>query len=118
MTFRCTLLAWRIGLANEDRDAVSGWIKGQADRQEGKLIAGDLPRLPDGERSAGAGPGLLDRDALPAIRTFDGSGTLAESLSRPGSGGPHGDLLRLGDYAEIRILEVADFVELIREAPT
>ena len=31
--------------ASQDRDAIGGWIEGQADRQEGKRILGDLPRL-------------------------------------------------------------------------
>ncbi len=26
VTFRCTRLAWRVGLASQDRDAVGGWI--------------------------------------------------------------------------------------------
>jgi hypothetical protein len=31
--------------ASQDRDAIGAWIEGQADRQEGKRILGDLPRL-------------------------------------------------------------------------
>ena len=44
--------------ASQDRDAIGGWIEGQADRQEGKRILGDLPRLPRGEGYLWApGPG-------------------------------------------------------------
>jgi hypothetical protein len=35
--------------ASQDRDAIGAWIEGQADRQEGKRILGDLPRLRRGE---------------------------------------------------------------------
>jgi uncharacterized protein len=35
--------------ASQDRDAIGAWIEGQADRQEGKRILGDLPRLQRGE---------------------------------------------------------------------
>ncbi len=31
--------------ASQDRDAIGAWIEGQADRQEGKRILGELPRL-------------------------------------------------------------------------
>ena len=62
--------------ASQDRDAVGGWIEGQADRQEGKRILGDLPRLPRGEGYLWApGRGILERAAFPAIRTFDSSRT-------------------------------------------
>src|SRR5271167_2501288 len=39
--------------ASQDRDAIGGWIEGQADRQEGKRILGDLPRLQRGEGTYG-----------------------------------------------------------------
>ena len=62
--------------ASQDRDAIGGWIEGQADRQEGKRILGDLPRLPRGEGYLWApGRGILERAAFPAIRTFDSSRT-------------------------------------------
>src|ERR1700736_506659 len=62
--------------ASQDRDAIGGWIEGQADRQEGKRILGDLPRLQRGEGYLWApGHGLLDRIAFPPIRTFDSSRT-------------------------------------------
>jgi hypothetical protein len=62
--------------ASQDRDAIGAWIEGQADRQEGKRILGDLPRLQRGEGYLWApGRGLLDRVRFPAIRTFDSSRT-------------------------------------------
>ena len=35
--------------ASQDRDAIGGWIEGQADRQDSKRILGNLPRLRQGE---------------------------------------------------------------------
>jgi uncharacterized protein len=62
--------------ANQDRDAIGALIEGQAGRQEGKRIHGDLPQLQRGEGYVWApGHGLLDRVAFPAIRTFDSSRT-------------------------------------------
>jgi uncharacterized protein len=61
---------------SQDRDAIGGWIEGQADRQEGKRILGDLPRLQQGEGYLWApGRGILERAAFPTIRTFDSSRT-------------------------------------------
>ena len=62
--------------SSQDRDAIGAWIEGQADRQEGKRILGDLPRLHRGEGYLWApGHGLLERVAFPPIRTFDSSRT-------------------------------------------
>jgi len=62
--------------ASQDRDAIGAWIEGQADRQEGKRILGDLPRLQRGEGYVWApGYALLERVSFPAIRTFDSSRT-------------------------------------------
>jgi len=62
--------------ASQDRDAIGAWIEGQADRQEGKRILGDLPRLQRGEGYVWApGNALLERVAFPPIRTFDSSRT-------------------------------------------
>ena len=62
--------------SSQDRDAVGGWIEGQADRQEGKRILADLPQLPIGEGYVWApGYGILERVAFPGIRTFDSSRT-------------------------------------------
>lgn len=69
-------LAWWIGLARQDRDAVGGWIEGQTARQEGKRLLGDLPRLPGGEGYLWVPDrGILDRVVVTAIRTFDSSRT-------------------------------------------
>jgi len=60
--------------ASQDRDAVGAWIEGQADRQEGKRILAELPRLQRGEGYLWApGHGILERVAFPLIRTFDSS---------------------------------------------
>ena len=72
--------------ASQDRDAIGAWIEGQADRQEGKRILGDLPRLQRGEGYVWApGHGLLDRVSFPPIRTFDSSRTpkRGERLATP-----------------------------------
>jgi uncharacterized protein len=62
--------------SSQDRDAIGAWIEGQADRQEGKRILADLPRLQRGEAYLWApGHGILDRVAFPPIRTFDSSRT-------------------------------------------
>ena len=74
--------------ASQDRDAIGGWIEGQADRQEGKRILGDLPRLQQGEGYLWApGRGILERAAFPTIRTFDSSRTpkRGERLAAPGT---------------------------------
>ena len=60
--------------SSQDRDAVGAWIEGQADRQEGKRILAELPRLQRGEGYLWApGHGILERVAFPLIRTFDSS---------------------------------------------
>jgi hypothetical protein len=72
--------------ASQDRDAIGAWIEGQADRQEGKRILGDLPRLQRGEGYLWApGHSILDRVGFPAIRTFDSSRTpkRGERLATP-----------------------------------
>jgi Helicase HerA, central domain len=72
--------------ASQDRDAIGAWIEGQADRQEGKRILGDLPRLQRGEGYLWApGHGILDRATFPLIRTFDSSRTpkRGERLASP-----------------------------------
>jgi hypothetical protein len=72
--------------ASQDRDAIGAWIEGQADRQEGKRILGELPRLQRGEGYLWApGHGLLERIGFPPIRTFDSSRTpkRGERLATP-----------------------------------
>jgi len=62
--------------ASQDRDAIGAWIEGQADRQDGKRILGELPRLKQGEGYLWApAHGILQRVRFPAIRTFDSSRT-------------------------------------------
>ena len=62
--------------ASQDRDAIGAWIEGQADRQEGKRILGDLPRLQQGEGYLWApSHGILHQVRFPAIQTFDTSRT-------------------------------------------
>jgi hypothetical protein len=72
--------------ASQDRDAIGAWIEGQADRQEGKRILADLPRLQIGEGYLWAPRrGILNRVAFPPIRTFDSSRTpkRGERLATP-----------------------------------
>jgi hypothetical protein len=72
--------------ASQDRDAIGAWIEGQADRQEGRRILGDLPRPWCGEGYLWApGRGILDCIAFPPIRTFDSSRTpkRGERLTAP-----------------------------------
>jgi hypothetical protein len=72
--------------ASQDRDAIGAWIEGQADRQEGKRILAELPRLQRGQGYLWApGHGLLDRIRFPPIRTFDSSRTpkRGERLAAP-----------------------------------
>ena len=62
--------------SSQDRDAVGGWIEGQADRAEGRRILAGLPRLGRGEGYVWApSDGVLARVAFPLIRTFDSSRT-------------------------------------------
>lgn len=62
--------------SSQDRDAIGGWIEGQADRAEGKRILADLPKLSRGEGYIWApSDGVLARVAFPAIRTYDSSRT-------------------------------------------
>ena len=62
--------------SSQDRDAIGGWIEGQADRAEGKRILADLPALPHGDGYVWApADSVLARVAFPIIRTFDSSRT-------------------------------------------
>jgi uncharacterized protein len=56
--------------SSQDREAIGAWIEGQADRQEGRRILAELPRLRQGEGYLWApGHGLLERVQFPAIST-------------------------------------------------
>ena len=62
--------------SSQDREAIGAWIEGQADRQEGRRILAELPRLRQGEGYLWApGHELLERVQFPAIRTLDSSRT-------------------------------------------
>jgi hypothetical protein len=69
------MVAMKLTLAH-DRDAIGRWIEGQADREQGKRILGDLPTLPLGTGYVWApGDGILERMAFPRIRSFDSFAT-------------------------------------------
>jgi hypothetical protein len=62
--------------ASQDRDAVGAWIEGQADREQGKAILGNLPRLKTGEGYLWSpGHDILAQVSFPPNRTFDSSRT-------------------------------------------
>ena len=62
--------------SSQDRDAIGGWIEGQADRVEGRRILADLPKLSRGEGYLWApSDDVLARVAFPRIRTYDSSRT-------------------------------------------
>jgi uncharacterized protein len=68
-----TLIAMKL-TSSQDRAAVGAWIEGQADREEGKRILADLPRLQRGEGYIWSpGREVLQRVRFPAIHTFDSS---------------------------------------------
>lgn len=62
--------------SSQDRDAIGGWIEGQADRSDEKKM---LARLPQLDRGHGVvwipGRGLLKEVSFPAKETFDSSRT-------------------------------------------
>ena len=62
--------------SSQDREAIGAWIEGQADRQEGKRILADLPRLQRAKAISGRpATGCSIASQFPAIRTFDSSRT-------------------------------------------
>jgi hypothetical protein len=62
--------------SSQDREAIGAWIEGQADRQQGRRILAELPRLRQGEGYLWAPRHeLLERVQFPVIRTFDSSRT-------------------------------------------
>lgn len=72
--------------SSQDRDAVGGWIEGQADRAEGRRILADLPKLSRGEGYLWApSDDVLARVTFPPIRTYDSSRTpkRGESIATP-----------------------------------
>lgn len=62
--------------AKQDRDAIGGWIEGQADAAEGKAILASLPSKQRGEGVLWIpGRGILEHVAFPGKATFDSSRT-------------------------------------------
>ena len=73
-------------VSSRDRNAVKGWIEGQADPTEGKRILADLPKLKTGEGYIWVpSHDLLTRVSFPRIHTYDSSRTpkRGERISTP-----------------------------------
>jgi uncharacterized protein len=69
------LIAFKL-TSSQDRDALEGWIEGQADRQQWKDIRAELPTLQQGHGVIWLpGRGVLTTAAFPPKRTFDSSRT-------------------------------------------
>lgn len=69
------LVAFKL-TSSQDRDALEGWIEGQADRQQWKEIRAALPTLQQGHGVVWVpGRGVLSTVAFPVKRTFDSSRT-------------------------------------------
>lgn len=78
-----TMIAMKL-TAPQDRAAIGRWIEGQADRDAGKKVLGDLPRLQRGEGWLwSASHELLARQTFPAITTYDSSRTPEEGEALP-----------------------------------
>ena len=80
-----TLVAMKL-TAPQDRDAIGAWIEGQADRDQGKKLLADLPKLKTGEGYVWSpATDLLAKARFPAIKTFDSSRTPedGEELAEP-----------------------------------
>jgi uncharacterized protein len=72
--------------AKQDRDAIQGWIQGQADSAEAAQVLGSLSRLQRGEGWIWAPEqGVLLRQTFPAIATFDSmrAPAFGETLAEP-----------------------------------
>lgn len=68
-----TLIAMQL-TAPQDRDALGAWIEGQADRDEGKKILAELPKMQKGEGYVWSpSHDVLERVKFPPIKTFDSS---------------------------------------------
>lgn len=69
------LIAFKL-TASQDRDALDGWIEGQADKVQGKAIKDGLPTLQTGQGVVWVpGRGVLRTAAFPKKITFDSSRT-------------------------------------------
>lgn len=66
-----TLVALQL-TAPQDRDAIGAWIEGQADREQGKRVLAELPKLQKGEAWVWSpSHDVLNRVRFPKITTFD-----------------------------------------------
>jgi hypothetical protein len=62
--------------SSQDRDAIGGWIEGQADRADERALLATLPKLPRGTAVVWApGHGRLDTVPFPLSATFDSGRT-------------------------------------------
>lgn len=78
-----TLVAMQL-TAPQDRDAIGAWIEGQADRDQGKRVLAELPRLKKGEAWVWSpSHDVLERVKFPAITTFDSGRTPEEGEAAP-----------------------------------
>lgn len=69
------LIAFKL-TASQDRDALDGWIEGQADKAQGKAIKDALPAMQVGNGVVWVpGRGVLQTAAFPLKETFDSSRT-------------------------------------------
>lgn len=69
------LIAFKL-TSSQDRDAIGGWIEGQADRAQGKEILASLPTMQRGQGVVWVpGRGILETAAFPPKSTFDSSRT-------------------------------------------
>jgi hypothetical protein len=69
------LVAFKL-TSSQDRDALGGWIEGQADRAQGKEILGSLPTMQRGEGVVWVpSRGILATVTFPPKLTFDSSRT-------------------------------------------
>lgn len=69
------LIAFKL-TASQDRDALDGWIEGQADKAQGKAIKDALPAMQIGNGVVWVpGRGVLQTAAFPMKLTFDSSRT-------------------------------------------
>jgi hypothetical protein len=68
-----TLIAMKL-TAPQDRDAIGAWIEGQGDRDQGKKVLADLPKLQKGQGWLWS-PAfeILRRQHFPVIATYDSS---------------------------------------------
>lgn len=69
------LIAFKL-TASQDRDALDGWIEGQADKAQGKAIKDALPAMQVGNGVVWVpGRGILQTASFPLKETFDSSRT-------------------------------------------